>query len=568
MKLKYIIPFFMAVLAVLSGCSNDQDPTYQDGLRVSQSYVTLPLEGGTSTISLTADNDWAFDAADIPAWLTVSPMSGAAGTATITFTVTPGQFGQVVKLHVRCGGLVQEINVQQGLPTPELATCAEVAAGPDGKQFRVKGRVTAIKNTTYGNWDLTDDTGSIYIYGTLDKDGKTKNFGSLNIEVGDVVTVEGPKKDYNGTIELVDVTVVNIEKTLVKVLTEPTTVGKEGGDVEVEVEYKGIGLIPTIDPACTWIHQTNIRLEEGTVTAVDPNPANKAFITFTIDANEGGSRKAAVELKSIKDGNESTVTYTIEQEANVLPHGQNPDDPYTIAEAIAKCQEIGGTSDGVIYYAKGTISSIDNVNTQYGNATFNVSDDGTETGAITCFRSKFLNNEAFTAADQIEVGSEVIMCGKLVHYKGETPEFSGNVYIYKYTKVTNDPGSKKNPFTAAQANAYCKTLTPGNPAEDAPDFYVKGKIVKYANNGEFGTQYGNASFYISDDGQETSEQFYVFRTLYLGNVKYADDSWVKPAVGDEVVICGKLMLYEKNGTQTPETAANKSYIYSLNGQTN
>ena len=195
MKLKYIIPFFVAVLAVFMGCSEDQDPTYQDGLRVSQSYVTLPLGGGTTTVSLTADNDWAFDAADIPAWLTVSPMSGAAGTTNVTFTVGVGQFGQVAKLHVRCGGLVQEINVQQGLPTPELATCAEVAAGPDGKQFRVKGRVTSIGNTTYGNWFLADDTGQIYIYGTLDRDGKTKNFSSLNIEVGDVVTVEGPKKD-------------------------------------------------------------------------------------------------------------------------------------------------------------------------------------------------------------------------------------------------------------------------------------------------------------------------------------------------------------------------------------
>ena len=93
--------------------------------------------------------------------------------------------------------------------------------------------------------------------------------------------------------------------------------------------------------------------------------------------------------------------------------------------------------------------------------------------------------------------------------------------------------------------------------------------MKYANNGEFGTQYGNASFYISVDGQESSEQFYVFRTLYLGNVKYTDDTWTKPVVGDEVVICGKLMLYKKSETElVPETAANKSYIYTLNGKTN
>jgi hypothetical protein len=47
-------------------------------------------------------------------------------------------------------------------------------------------------------------------------------------------------------------------------------------------------------------------------------------------------------------------------------------------------------------------------------------------------------------------------------------------------------------------------------------------------------------------------------------VKYTDDSWTKPVVGDEVVICGKLVNYKGN---TPETVANKSYIYSLNGNT-
>ncbi len=568
MKLKYILPLFVAALAFLTGCSEDQDPTYLDGLRVSNSYVTIPLAGGTRTVELTADADWAIDAATIPAWLTVSPTSGGAGTTNLAFTAAVGTYGQVSTLKINSAGRVLQINVQQGLPTPEMATCAEIAAGPDGKQFRVRGRVTSIGNTTYGNWYLEDATGSVYIYGTLDKDGKTKNFSSLNIEVGDVVTVEGPKKDYNGTIELIDVTVVKIEKTLVKVISEPAKVAKEGGEIEVEVEYKGIGLVPAIPSDCNWVHQTDLRLEEGKVTAVDPNPANKAFIKYKVDANEGGLRKVALEFKSKKDNNESSVTYEIEQAANILPHGQNPDDPYTVAEAVAKCKEIGTTSDGIIYYAKGTISSIKEVSEKYGNANFNISDDGTETGALTCYRSLYLNNEKFTSADQIAVGDEVIVCGKLVNYNGDTPEFSGNVYIYKQTKASNDPGSKNKPFTPAEANAYCKTLTPGNPAADAPDFYVKGKIVKYASGGEFGTKYGNASFYISADGQESSEQFYVYRTLYLGNVKYSDDSWVKPAVGDEVVICGKLMLYKKSDTELiPETSANNSYIYSLNGNT-
>jgi hypothetical protein len=47
-------------------------------------------------------------------------------------------------------------------------------------------------------------------------------------------------------------------------------------------------------------------------------------------------------------------------------------------------------------------------------------------------------------------------------------------------------------------------------------------------------------------------------------VKYTEDSWTKPAAKDEVIICGKLVNYKGN---TPETVANQSYIYSLNGKT-
>ena len=54
----------------------------------------------------------------------------------------------------------------------------------------------------------------------------------------------------------------------------------------------------------------------------------------------------------------------------------------------------------------------------------------------------------------------------------------------------------------------------------------------------------------------------MFRTLYLGNEKYTGGENIK--VGDEVVICGKVTNYKGN---TPETAANESFLYSLNGYT-
>lgn len=74
----------------------------------------------------------------------------------------------------------------------------------------------------------------------------------------------------------------------------------------------------------------------------------------------------------------------------------------------------------------------------------------------------------------------------------------------------------------------------------------------------FSAQFGNASFYISDDGKEDNK-FYVFRTLYLGNEKWTEGK-TNVAVGDEVVVCGSLINYMGN---TPETVQGETYLVSL-----
>ncbi len=93
------------------------------------------------------------------------------------------------------------------------------------------------------------------------------------------------------------------------------------------------------------------------------------------------------------------------------------------------------------------------------------------------------------------------------------------------------------------------------------DYYIKGKIssVKYT----FSAQYGTATFNISEDGTASGTQFPCYSVLYLGNRSWVEGD-ANVAVGDEVVVCGKVINYQGN---TPETASRKAYIYSLNGQT-
>ena len=118
-------------------------------------------------------------------------------------------------------------------------------------------------------------------------------------------------------------------------------------------------------------------------------------------------------------------------------------------------------------------------------------------------------------------------------------------------------GTAADPFNSIAAINYCKTLEAG--VESDKEVYIKGKVVSIKD--QFSATYGNGSFYIADD--ETSEKFYIFRSLYLGNKKWtASDPELKE--GDEVVVCAKVMNYMGN---TPETVANKTYLVSLNGKT-
>ena len=106
--------------------------------------------------------------------------------------------------------------------------------------------------------------------------------------------------------------------------------------------------------------------------------------------------------------------------------------PYTVAEALEVLNTSGPAND---VYTRGTISKIDEVapkvnNEGYGNATFSISDDGTETSPqLKAYRVKYLNETPFTAEDQIKVGDVVVMCGNLITYQ-DTPEYDNKSYVY------------------------------------------------------------------------------------------------------------------------------------------
>ena len=450
MKLRYFIPSLVAVVAAMfTGCSdNDYDPTYFSEIRVSQSYVSLDVNGGSASIDVVATGAWSVT--DVPDWLTVSPASGS-GSGTITFSAAAG-VGRTAEVLINCEGRTQRINIIQGIATVSTATCAEVNAGPDSKTYRVTGTVKSIANTTYGNWYLVDETGEVYIYGTLDAKGNTKNFLSLGLEVGDQVTVEGPKTTYNGTVELVDVTVVKITKSLIKcdMLTvngeESDQLPLEGGEIVATLTCKGNGVAVEIPAdAQSWLGIVS--------TTAGANPT----VTFRAQPNAGGDRNTTVTFKTTDGKKEYTSQATIYQAGAII---EGP-----IADFLAA--EVGDTQ----YRLTGVITELYASDKQ--GKSFYIAD---YSGQVLIYRA-----EGFIEAGA-KVGDVVTVVGKRGAYK-DTPQMVSGT------------------FEALVHAVETVTLTEFLAKEPAADKFYKigGTIDEIAND-----QYGN--LYLTDG----TERVYVY----------------------------------------------------------
>ena len=111
-------------------------------------------------------------------------------------------------------------------------------------------------------------------------------------------------------------------------------------------------------------------------------------------------------------------------------------------------------------------------------------------------------------------------------------------------------GTADDPYTVAGVRAYIDGLGTAIPSEN--EVYVKGVIKSIPNNGQFSTQFGNATFFMTDPNG--TDEFEAYRVLYFGNRAWvAGDALVE--VGQEAVVCGRVTLYTNTntGAKTYET---------------
>ncbi len=219
-------------------------------------------------------------------------------------------------------------------------------------------------------------------------------------------------------------------------------------------------------------------------------------IEVTVTANDAADRTASVDFTI------GTVTKTLsisqKGDGTAAPGGDGTaESPFSVAKAIefvsAMEADVESTTE---YYVSGTICQIKDVSDvqQYGNISYLISDDGNydKATSFTCHRGLYLNGAKFTSADQIKVGDKVVVCGKVLNYYGNTPEFAqGNKIVTLNGQgggETPDPG----PFTVAPISTI---LALGEGSAIGDGIGIEGVIISSADLNNLTSQKGA---YIQD----------------------------------------------------------------------
>ena len=274
----------------------------------------------------------------------------------------------------------------------------------------------------------------------------------------------------------------------------------------------------------------------------------------------------AVSVLSLTSCEDVPAPYTLptaseNTEIKVAPKGSGTaEDPFNV---VALDSLMDNEFDAnATYYVKGVVSQVGTFNESYGNITYYIKDEEAST-TFYVYRGLGFGGAKFTSESDIAIGDSVVVAGNVTIYNG-TKEFVTNkshiVYLNGKTASNSGTSTAEPTGTGTETDPYnvaaVLKLYENNSYDSNKEVYVKGIVAKV---GSIDTvNYGNATYYISDDGTSTND-FEIYHGFYLNGEKFTSADQLK--VGQTVVVCGKLTEY--NSTKE---MAQGSKLVSIEGE--
>ena len=251
----------VALYRLVCGSEGGEDivePDTTPSVQLEVEELELAAEESEGTIEIEAKNITSIEvralveegAQDESDWL-VAEYDEANSSVAYSAEANESEVSRTAYIEVYCldadgneivaGVSVTQVGVATENEIQKLTVAEFIAAEVDENvYYELEGTITRVDNTTYGNFDLTDDTGTVYIYGLCSEDGATnKYWATSGAKLGDDIVIRTIRADFNGNPQGKNAWFVSLKSPGTRAFytldTEAVDFTSEGGSKDVTV---------------------------------------------------------------------------------------------------------------------------------------------------------------------------------------------------------------------------------------------------------------------------------------------------------------------------------------------
>ena len=300
--------YTVTITQAAAGASELEVLTVEEFLAKPEGDTYYQLTGTVANISNTYFGN--FDLIDETGSVYVYGLVSSEGAADGTFESLGLKEGDVVTIAGRrashngsaqVGDAYYISHVEGQLPEIKDVSVTEFLSSPisELQKYRLTGRIDNIVNTSYGNFDLVDETGTVYVYGLkANESASNQSFSELGLKEGDVVTLVGTRGEHNGDPQVANAYYEShVEGLSFSVSPASLSASAEAGTAKFTV---------TASDEVSWTVST----ASDFVTLSDQSGTGTKEIEVTYTANDGAdSRTAEITVSTTADV--PTKSYTV-----------------------------------------------------------------------------------------------------------------------------------------------------------------------------------------------------------------------------------------------------------------
>ena len=201
---------------------------------------------------------------------------------------------------------------------PVTATVADfIAAAESSTQpYQLTGVIGGSINTTYGNFDLTDETGTVYVYGLTKTNlgygaANDKSYASIGLNAGDKVTLIGFRGSYNGKVEVLYPYYVSHEASGSGFLSLNTT--------SLDVSASATSATFTIYSNVDW----TVTSDNADYTVSPASGNGESTVTVSFPANTGDDKVVNITVSTEADVLNKSITLVLTHKKQAQESDEN-----------------------------------------------------------------------------------------------------------------------------------------------------------------------------------------------------------------------------------------------------